>query len=138
MNWREHARRTAPGNVRFPGNVNGVRTVLHACDVLVMASRTEGMPGVVIEAGLCGVPTVAPQIGALGSLVIRGETGIIAESTSPETIAEAVETLLPIAPEPGSAARKHLAACCSWAAVAPQWAATLTGVATARAAHAAG
>jgi glycosyltransferase involved in cell wall biosynthesis len=87
-----HAERVAPGRVRFLGNVDDVRTVLHACDVLVMTSRTEGMPGAVIEAGLCGIPTVAPAIGAMESLVIHDKTGMITESTSPEVVARMIET----------------------------------------------
>lgn len=118
----EHARRVAPGRVRFLGNIDDVRSILHACDVLVMTSRTEGMPGAVIEAGLCGIPTVAPAIGAMESLVIHEKTGMIIESTSPEVVARAIEALLPTAAVAGAAAREHLEAQCSWTSVAPQWA----------------
>ena len=118
----DHAERVAPGRVRFLGNVDDVRMVLHACDILVMTSRTEGMPGVVIEAGLCGIPTVAPGVGAMESLVIHGETGMITESTSAQTVARAIDALLPDAAARGASARRHLEAACSWTSVATHWA----------------
>ena len=107
-----------------------MRLVLHASDLLLMTSRTEGMPGVVIEAGLCGVPTVAPAVGAMENLIVHGTTGIITQSTSPEVVAEAIQTLLPIAGEAGVAAREHLSAGYSWTSVAPRWAASLASVPT--------
>jgi len=134
----EHAERLAPGRVRFLGNVDDVQTVLHASDVLVMTSRTEGMPGAVIEAGLCGIPTVAPAIGAMESLVIHEKTGMITESTTPEDVARAIEALLPIAALAGAAARNHLEAECSWTSVAPQWVDCLQSLAAASAAPASG
>ena len=118
----DHATRVAPGRVRFLGNVGDVRTVLHASDILVMTSRTEGMPGVVIEAAMCGIPTVAPAIGAMDSLIIHDETGMITDSTAPQTVARAIDTLLPNAVASGAAARKLVEARCSWTPVAAHWA----------------
>lgn len=131
-----HAGRVASGRVKFLGNVEDVRPVLHACDVLVMTSRTEGMPGVVIEAGLCGIPTVAPAIGAIGSLVVHEKTGMIIESTSPEVVAQAIESLMQFAGPAGAAARDRVAAECSWTSVAPQWVTCLEVAAKARVRHA--
>jgi glycosyltransferase involved in cell wall biosynthesis len=58
----------APGRVRFLGSVPDVRRAYAAADVLVVPSRTEGMPGVVIEALMCGVGVVASRVGAVESI----------------------------------------------------------------------
>lgn len=61
--------------VRFLGALTDVRPVYHAADVVVLASRTEGMPGVAIEAGLSGVPVAACRVGALPWLFEHGLRG---------------------------------------------------------------
>ena len=70
---RSAAERMAPGRVRLLGAVPDVRAVLAASDVLLLTSRTEGMPGVVIEALMCGVPVVAPSVGAIASMLVDEE-----------------------------------------------------------------
>jgi glycosyltransferase involved in cell wall biosynthesis len=52
----------------FVGEVDDVRPVLHATDVVLITSDVEGMPGVAIEAALCGVPVVSTPVGAVPSL----------------------------------------------------------------------
>ena len=52
----------------FLGEIDDVRPVLHASDVVLITSDVEGMPGVAIEAALCGVPVVAPAVGAIESM----------------------------------------------------------------------
>ena len=49
----------APGRVMFLGEVRDVIPILHAVDAVVITSEAEGMPGVAIEAALCGLPVVA-------------------------------------------------------------------------------
>ena len=65
----------APGRVMFLGEVGDVIPVLHAVDAVVITSEAEGMPGVAIEAALCGLPVVATDVGA----VWRGEGGVDGE-----------------------------------------------------------
>lgn len=50
--------------IRFLGQVDDVRPVLHAADVLAHPSRREGMPNVVLEAWSCGLATVLSDIPA--------------------------------------------------------------------------
>lgn len=42
------------------GSIDDVRTVLYAADVLLNTSRTEGMPGSLIEAAMCSMPSSPP------------------------------------------------------------------------------
>lgn len=74
---REHVRSAAEatnGRVHTLGSLDDVRPVLWACDVLLSTSSTEGMPGSLIEARMCGIPIVATRVGAV-PLVLDGIAG---------------------------------------------------------------
>lgn len=62
-------------SARFAGSVPDPERIYQAGDAFAMASRTENMPGVIIEASFSGLPTVANSVGAIGELVVDGETG---------------------------------------------------------------
>ncbi len=61
--------------VELVGPVPDVKPHLGWADVLVLSSKTEGLPGVVLEAGAAGVPAVAFDVGGVGDVVIDGVTG---------------------------------------------------------------
>lgn len=67
-------------DVRFLGLVDDIVPVFHAADLAVLASRTEGLPGVVIEAALCGVATITTNVGGVGELIDSPNTGIVVEA----------------------------------------------------------
>jgi glycosyltransferase involved in cell wall biosynthesis len=54
--------------VRFLPPGRDVGTLLRSVDALVLPSRHEGFPMVVVEAGLVGVPVIATRVGALPEL----------------------------------------------------------------------
>ncbi len=116
------ASRVAPERVRFVGQVDDVRQVIHAADVVLLTSSTEGMPGVVIEAGLCGVPTVATRVGAVEELITDRTTGAIVDADTEREVRAALIRTLPSARELGAAARSSLLRTHSWDAVVPSWA----------------
>lgn len=62
--------------VHLLGVVDDVMRVYWASDVMLSASSTEGMPGVLIEAALCGVPAVATDVGGTAGVV--GQGGMLA------------------------------------------------------------
>lgn len=63
--------------VRLLGPLDDVRPVYAAADVVVLPSRTEGQPGVAIEACLSGVPVVATDVGGTSSVVVDGSNGLL-------------------------------------------------------------
>ncbi len=65
---RRHAQAVLGDRAVFLGEVDDVRPVLYASDVVLITSDVEGMPGVAIEAALCGVPVVATPVGAIPSM----------------------------------------------------------------------
>jgi glycosyltransferase involved in cell wall biosynthesis len=72
------ARNHAPGRVDFVGLVGDPLSFYQSTDVLVMPSRGgDGMPAVIIEAGLAGLPTVATPVGTIPDIVDDGRTGIL-------------------------------------------------------------
>ena len=94
-----------PGRVRFLGTVADVRPILHAADAIVVTSRTEGLPGALIEAGLCGVPAVAVDVGGVGEIVIDGRTGRLLPTPDVEAITQAIVDVLARRAELGAEAR---------------------------------
>lgn len=72
------------------GSRNDAPRLIAASDVLLSTSRTEGAPGVAVEAGLAGVPVVAFDVGDIGELVRDGETGVL----SPPGFVEAMAVVL--------------------------------------------
>jgi len=74
-----------------------VPDLMAAADVLLFASREdgmEGMPAVLIEAGMSGLPVVAYGIGGVPEVVVDGETGVVVRSGDVEALATAAAGLL--------------------------------------------
>jgi len=116
---------TAPGQVHFAGRVDGPQKALAAADVVILPSRTEGMPGVLIEAGLTGRPAVASEVGGIPEIVIPGSTGALAAPADVPAFASALRTTLSSASEWGQAAHDHCSKTFEISVVATQWSALL-------------
>lgn len=61
----------------FAGVRTDIAALLAGADVLVLPSLTEGLPAVVIEAGLSGLPVVAYNVGGLDEVVQHERTGFL-------------------------------------------------------------
>ena len=61
--------------VRLHGRGLDPRSMYGAFDLVVQASRSEGLPNVLFEAAAAGRPIVATAAGGFGEIVIEGETG---------------------------------------------------------------
>lgn len=120
-----------PGRATFLSAVADVRPVLAASDALVLASQTEGLPAVLIEAGLSGLPVVATDVGGVSEVVIDGVTGVLVPPRSPESISTALGRALETGTF-GPSARTHCMQQFSMDAVAERWYYLLTDVAGSR------
>ena len=76
--------------IRLLGARDDVGDLLAASDVLVLSSRTEGMPGVLIEAGLAGLPVASYDVGGVAEIVEDGVTGLLAPLGDRAALAERV------------------------------------------------
>jgi glycosyltransferase involved in cell wall biosynthesis len=88
------SRLPSPGRVRLLGSRSDVADLLTACDVLLLASRVEGMPASVIEAGMLGVPVAAFALAEIPEVIVDGETGRLAPSGDVDSLAQHVIELL--------------------------------------------
>jgi glycosyltransferase involved in cell wall biosynthesis len=125
----------AAGRVHFVGVLPGAGPALAAADVVVLASRTEGMPGVLIEAGLAARPCVATAVGGVPAVIEDGVTGVLVppdDATLPSALSSALADLLAAGPPRlaalGDAARRRCADNFSMTTVASAWADLLTAV----------
>lgn len=80
--------------VRFLGLRSDVGTILAAADVLALASDTEGMPAVALEAGYHGLPVVSTRVGSIADCVVNGETGLLVDRGSARQLADAMHSLV--------------------------------------------
>jgi glycosyltransferase involved in cell wall biosynthesis len=68
--------------------------VLEASKIMALPSKSEGLPKTLIEAMARGVVPVATPVGNIPDVITDGEDGLLLEDTAPETIADAIETLV--------------------------------------------
>ncbi|HKI00958.1 MAG TPA: glycosyltransferase family 4 protein [Thermoanaerobaculia bacterium] len=99
------------GRVRFLDPDRDVGTLLRSVDALVIASRHEGFPMVLIEAGRLGVPVIATRVGALPELFADEVLFVDGAGERPglESMRRAVAAL---APEWGERLRVRVAELC--------------------------
>ncbi len=84
----------ASSDIRYPGMAPQPQVFAHMCaaDVLVLPSRSEGLPTVVVEAGALGLPVIATAVGGVPELLAEGR-GVLLNGNSAEEIAGSVEAM---------------------------------------------
>ncbi len=88
--------------VEFTGQLyETLPTALWASDALVLPSRAEGLPIVLIEAAAAGLPVVATDVGGCSEVVAEGRTGFLVGRDDDEMLADRLAYLL----QHGDAAR---------------------------------
>jgi glycosyltransferase involved in cell wall biosynthesis len=79
------------GRVRFRGYVRDIRSVWSGNHLLVLPSRAEGTPISLIEAMICGRPSVVTDVGGTTEWVEDGVTGFVAAAPTAGLLADALE-----------------------------------------------
>lgn len=102
-----HTAAIGHGRVQFIGCVTDPRQLYAAVDVIVLLSDSEGLPGVLIEAGLMAIPCVATDVGGVSEIVVPGLTGELVAAVDAATHAPAVARALEHRHAYGKAARVH-------------------------------
>jgi glycosyltransferase involved in cell wall biosynthesis len=77
--------------IEFAGHQNDVRGIWADNHMLVLPSRAEGTPLSLVEAMVCGRPSVVTDVGGNAEWITEAETGFIAEAPSVRSIAMAME-----------------------------------------------
>lgn len=96
--------------VRLYGSVLDTGSMWGAFDIVVQASRSEGLPNALLEAASAGRPIVATAAGGTGEIVIDGVTGLLVPIDDDEALGSALVRLLGDAglrARVGAAAREH-------------------------------
>lgn len=81
-------------HVRFLGHVDAIGDVYRAVDVLVIPSRSEVFPNVLLEGVLAGVPVAATPVGGIPGIAEGLPTVVLAREVGPEAIAAAIRRAL--------------------------------------------
>jgi glycosyltransferase involved in cell wall biosynthesis len=115
------AAKRAPGRVVFLGTTDRPATVLAAAEVLALSSDSEGVPGVLIEAGLAGLPVVATDVGWVGDVVIHRRTGLLVPPRRPDVLASALREAIDRREVYGGAARERCLAQFEMGPITDRW-----------------
>jgi glycosyltransferase involved in cell wall biosynthesis len=81
-------------SVRLLGYRADARELSAAFDVLLLPSRIEGIPGVVLEAAARRVPSVCTTVGGVAEAVIDGQTGLLVTAGDMRALADAAGRFL--------------------------------------------
>ncbi|MGH9564209.1 MAG: glycosyltransferase, partial [Terracidiphilus sp.] len=113
------------GRVHFAGFQSHVAHWMQAADGVVLTSRYEGLPMVLLEAGACGVPAVATDVAGTREVIVQDETGWLTPAGDPESLAAAMDRLVCMPAkdrrELGERARRHAIRNFSMETVLDRW-----------------
>ncbi|MFW6062446.1 MAG: glycosyltransferase family 4 protein, partial [Planctomycetota bacterium] len=96
------------GTVRFLGFRSDMPELYAAADAFVLPSRSEGLPMVVLESMMAGLPIVATRVGGVPAAI--GEGGLVVDPADPADLAAAMGRLAleeGVAAELGQRARRR-------------------------------
>ncbi|MCA1845018.1 MAG: glycosyltransferase family 4 protein [Actinobacteria bacterium] len=113
-----------PGRCLFAGPLEDPRVAYWSADLLLLPSRSESMPAVLIEAGLSGLASVATDVGAVTEIVDHGATGLVVPPGDSRAISSAVARLMTdsaIRSAMGMAAARRCSERFTIARTAPTW-----------------
>lgn len=127
------AERASALGVDLLGRREDVPEILRRADLLVFPgdAEGEGMPGVLIEAGLAGLPVVSTDVSGASTVIDQGVTGFVVPGQDQEALVRAVAELV-VDPAQrarmGEAARRRCLDRFTLAATAARWSEVLDGV----------
>jgi len=82
------------GVVHFVGWQSDIATWLQASRIFVLTSASEGVSQAMIQAMMCGLPPIVPDVGDLADCVDSGGNGFLVESNSTSAFVTATTRLL--------------------------------------------
>jgi glycosyltransferase involved in cell wall biosynthesis len=64
------------------GKIDNAATLLRAFDIFLLPSLKEGLPYVLLEAGLAGIPCVSSCVGGIPEIIENRVSGILVQPTA--------------------------------------------------------
>ena len=92
MLHRRVEERSVQDRFRFIGFRSDTTALYSAADVFVLSSRSEGLPMVILESMMAGLPVVATRVGGVPDAV--GDRGLLVDAGNPEQLAFAMGRIL--------------------------------------------
>jgi O-antigen biosynthesis protein len=80
------------GKVHFLGFVS-TRQYLPCCDVLIVCSRLDGRPNIVMESMAMGIPIIASRVGGIADMAPPGQGSVLCEPEHVREFCDAIEQL---------------------------------------------
>jgi L-malate glycosyltransferase len=71
-----------------------IASYLAAADLFVLCSKVEGVPGVILEAGVQGVPSISSDVGGVREVIRDDETGVVMNDFNAMQYANTITGLL--------------------------------------------
>jgi len=75
-------------------NIPNASKYLKNFDIFVLPSLKEGLPYVILEAGLAGLPIIASNVGGIPEIIENGKEGLLVPPANPEELAVAIKKLI--------------------------------------------
>jgi len=72
--------------IHFLRHRNDIPEILKSSDIFILPSRSEGMPGALIEAMAAGLPCVATRAGGIPEVITNGENGLLFEKENEDEL----------------------------------------------------
>lgn len=98
--------------VHLVGVRHDIPALMASSDALVMSSRYEGLPNVLMEAHAAGLPVVATDVGGVREVIIPEVSGLIVPANDPDALAGVMNELVGMEQmrraEMGRAGRNHV------------------------------
>jgi glycosyltransferase involved in cell wall biosynthesis len=92
--WEKAAQLGLASCFVMPGMVSDPGLVYAALDVMLLTSRHENIPNVMIEAQAAGLPVVGPDVGGVAEAMLNGSTGLLVRNRSANSLARATLWIL--------------------------------------------
>ena len=108
---------TIADRIHFAGPRSNVPGLMRSACALVLPSRWEGLPNVVLEAMAAGLPVIATAVEGTGEVVRSGETGWLVPADSVAALADAITAVLDrpeLAAALASTAQRLVSECFTW------------------------
>jgi len=80
--------------IQLDGYIPHVRDAMHMIDLLVVPSKLDGRPNIVMEANACGVPVIGAPVGGIPELIDEGVNGYIKAPSDINGIAAVVSAFI--------------------------------------------
>lgn len=87
------AERDLAAHVHLLGFIPDAYTLLKAFDIFLLPSRKEGLPYVLLEAGLAGIPVIASDVGAIPDVIEHGTEGVLVAAGDARAFGDALVML---------------------------------------------